>query len=120
MSKLTSTQQKLALAVEIRAAVTRYLSASLDQARSQLPTDWAPMLSAEIGAAEADADGSIHVGGWRLDANGDDARLDYHPPGSLGARSRVWFRIELTRKSGAWEIVPPGVSFVHAWARPRE
>jgi hypothetical protein len=56
---------------------------------------------------------------WLFGLEGDHAQLDYYPPGSVNARDRFWFRIELVRKSGAWEIAAPGVSFVHAWAKER-
>jgi len=77
------------------------------------------MLPLEVGAAEADHDGDIRLGVWRLHLDGDQARLDHYPSGSVQAHHRLWFRIQLERKSGGWEMVPPGVAFVHAWPRER-
>lgn len=91
-------------AAEIREVVQAYLRTSPEDARSQLPADWAPLLPLEIGA-------------WSLHVEGDQAHLDHHPPGSTNAHHRLWFRIQVERKGGGWEIVPPGVAFVHAWAR---
>jgi hypothetical protein len=114
-----SSEEKLKAAGEIREVVQRYLRASPEKARSQLPSDWALMLPLEVGAAEADHDGDVRLGVWRFHLEGDQARLDFYPPGSVNAHHRLWFRIQLTRKSGGWEIVPPGVSFVRAWSRDR-
>ena len=114
-----SADEKLRTAVEIREAVQQYLRASPEDARSQLPSDWAPMLILEVGPVEADSDGHIHIGAWRLNVEGDQAQLDHYPPGSISAHHRLWFRIQLTRQRGHWEIAPPGVSFVHAWAKER-
>jgi hypothetical protein len=115
----TSVDDKLRTAGEIREVVQQYLRASPEKARSQLPSDWAPMLPLEVGAVEADPDGHVRIGVWRLNLEGDQAQLDYYPPGSINVKHRLWFRIQLARQSGRWEILPPGVSFVHAWAKER-
>ena len=114
-----SAEEKLKAAGEIREVVQQYLRVSPEKARAQLPSDWAPMLPLEVGVAEAEHDGGVRLGVWRLHLEADQARLDFHPPGAANAHHRLWFRIQLTRKSGGWEIVPPGVSFVRAWSRDR-
>lgn len=102
-------------ATEIREVLQQYLRS--EGVRDQLPSDWAPRLPLEVGAVEVDPDGSVRLGVWRLAVEGERARLDHHPSGSSNAQHRLWFRIRLVRANGAWEIVPPGVSLVHAWAR---
>ena len=112
-----SPKETLRTAGEIREAVQQYLSASPARARSHLPSDWAPKLPLEVGAVEAESDGYVRIGLWRLNLEGDQAQLDYYPPGSVNAHHRLWFRIQLARKAGGWEVLPPGVAFVHAWAK---
>jgi hypothetical protein len=118
-------EEKLNAAREIREVVHQYLRASSEQARAHLPSDWASMLPRDIGVAEVDSDGSVRIGAWRLQASADGelAQLDYYPPASTSARRhRVWFRMQLARSpssGGRWEVLPPGVSFVHAWPKER-
>lgn len=112
-------EERLEAAREIRDVVQRFLRDSPEQARSQLPSDWAQALPLEAGAVSAEPDGAVRIGPWRLELEGDGARLDHYPAGAITARHRIWFRIELARKASGWEILPPGVSFVHAWAKER-
>lgn len=114
-----SLDEKLRTARDIREVVQQYLHTSPEKARSQLPSDWAPMLPLVVGAVEADPDGRVRIGGWHLNLEGEQAQLDYYPAGSITAKHRIWFRIQLARQAGQWEILPPGASFAHAWAKER-
>jgi hypothetical protein len=113
-----SRDDELSAAREIGARAHAYLQASPEQARSQVPSDFAPLLPLTVGAPEVDGDG-IRLGAWRLTRDGDRATLVNYPPGGLGVHHRYWFCIELARAGGAWSVVPPGVSFAYAWAKER-
>jgi hypothetical protein len=113
----TSSEASEKTAGEIRQVVAEYLRTSHGEAKRRLPPDFAPALPNEVGPVEQDAEGHLRLGSWLLDLAGETARLDYYPPGAITDTRRIWFRIKLLRQPGGWEIVPPGVGLVHAWAR---
>ncbi|HOX44472.1 MAG TPA: hypothetical protein PK668_12790 [Myxococcota bacterium] len=108
---------ELAAAAEIRGAAARYLAETRDQPPPGVPPDFLPHLPREVGEPARDADGRWRLGRWTLVREGDRSRLESYPPGGINAAHRVWFLLQLERRDGAWQVLPPGVQFVHAWAK---
>jgi hypothetical protein len=109
--------EELAAAAEIRTAAARYLIETRHRAPPEVPADLLPHVPREVGEPARDADGRWRLGRWTLVLEGDRARLESYPPGGITEAHRLWFLLQLERREGAWQVLPPGVQFVHAWAR---
>ena len=110
---------QLDVASEIQSVVRRYLRADVVEARRNLPSDLAHLLptDAQDPVQYPPPGGGLSLPPWRLEIEGDHAKLTYVPPGGINANVRLWFQLNLERRGGAWSISPPGVEFGQAHAR---
>ena len=110
---------QLQSAREIRPVVQHYLKTSQVEARQQLPSDFAHFLPQDAGEPREDPlhPGRFSLPPWWLTIEGDRAELNYVPPGGMTPHMRLWFSLDLERKSGKWKVSPEGVTFAHANAR---
>ncbi len=89
----------------MESAVTTYLHSDEGvTARARIPADWAPYVP-------------MNGASWRFTVEGRRATATSSPPGAVTETRRVWFELKLEKRGEAWVVLPPGVTFVHAWAK---
>jgi hypothetical protein len=114
---VSTSQEKLQKAHEIRQLIYKYLSTSHKEATKHLPSDLVALVPQTIGEVESDSSGNLRVGAWYLNLDGDNATLDYYPPSLITTHRRLWFRIKLHYKHQRWKIQDPGIGYVQAWRK---
>ena len=99
----------------IREAANAYLKTQRAEAMSHVPADWAPFVPESVGAPVPDAGPPYLLSPWRLQLDGERARLRYTPPQGSTRDHRFWFELRLEKVAQVWRVSADGLTFDHAW-----
>lgn len=99
----------------IQEAANAYLKTQRAEATSHVPADWAPLVPESAGAPMPNADPPYLLPPWRLQLDGESARLRYTPPQDSTRDHRFWFELRLEKVAQVWRVSGDGLTFGHAW-----